>query len=533
LAVADNLIKNGTFDKGADGWVNQPQTQLGVNSEWSTTAGRSKTAGVHIESEKGGDQAIWIWRYIITDLPVGKALRVRGWVRGKSVQSLAAICVQGWDADHKNMVDFATTQMSKPLTGDFDWTEIQTDLAVSAQTRQAHILIFIAGVGEVWFDDISAEPIDAAIAVSQPTAGQSKPGLFEVRGAYKVTATAQSPKPTFLLPMPLAYREQVPLTYELSSEPPGKLTSVRVYADRPGNYVAEVVLSPMNSGDTLGFEWTSVVLVGPRSFEDLPKYAPLPKDWPAESRPWLKSTRCVQADHERIQKVAEEIRADSNDVMQIIGKTLEQTKSIYSDQKDRCTELDAVSALDKQGSCTSSANLVAALLRANHIPARILAGYPAWSGPLQTHYIVEAYVPDYGWYPIESTMLQAPWPPSQQIEVSIIPPEYEDRSQPRNSAAGGVPYLSLTENPGFDNSFIALGAADASRNCDHVAKSLRPFPEDSPATEWELAIDRAKARWTAWLESSPVLDSGHRLTTLLQANSIKGDSPATLAKMLK
>ena len=27
LAVADNLIKNGTFDKDADGWVNQPQGQ--------------------------------------------------------------------------------------------------------------------------------------------------------------------------------------------------------------------------------------------------------------------------------------------------------------------------------------------------------------------------------------------------------------------------------------------------------------------------------------------------------------------------
>jgi len=56
-----------------------------------------------------------------------------------------------------------------------------------------------------------------------------------------VTASAQSPKPIFLLPIPLAYREQVPITFEMSSDPPGKLVSGRVYADRPGNYVAEVV----------------------------------------------------------------------------------------------------------------------------------------------------------------------------------------------------------------------------------------------------------------------------------------------------
>ena len=42
--------------------------------------------------------------------------------------------------------------------------------------------------------------------------------------------------------------------------------------------------------------------------------------------------------------------------------------------------LDAVQALDRQGSCTSCANLVAALLRGNGIPARILAGYPTYLG---------------------------------------------------------------------------------------------------------------------------------------------------------
>ena len=248
------------------------------------------------------------------------------------------------------------------------------------------------------------------------------PCLFQVRGAYEVTAGAQSPKPTLLLPMPLAYREQVPLTYEISSDPPGKLAGVRVYADKPGNYVAEVVLAPMNSGDTVKFEWTSVVLVGPRSINDVPKASPIPRNWPAATRHWLKSTRCVQAEHERIQKVAHEIRRDSNDVVQIIDKTLERTIRIYSYRKDSWTELDAVSALDKQGSCTSRANLVAALLRANHIPARILAGYPTWGGPLQTHYIVEAYVPDYGWYPIESTILLAALPPSIRLRfLSSLP----------------------------------------------------------------------------------------------------------------
>ena len=48
-----------------------------------------------------------------------------------------------------------------------------------------------------------------------------------------------------LIPLPLEYREQVPLTYELWTEPPGRIESARVYRDRIDNFVAEVVLKPL------------------------------------------------------------------------------------------------------------------------------------------------------------------------------------------------------------------------------------------------------------------------------------------------
>jgi transglutaminase-like putative cysteine protease len=194
--------------------------------------------------------------------------------------------------------------------------------------------------------------------------------------------------------------------------------------------------------------------------------------------------------------------------------------------------LDAVHALDKQGSCTSCANLVAALLRANGIPARILAGYPTWCGALQTHYIVEAFVPDYGWYPIESTRLQAPWAPYQQIEVAIIPPEHEDRSEGRPFAADGVPYLSLNEYPGCDGKFTVWGNVDAARSCDHGAKVWRAFPPDAPAKDWETALAEANRCWTKWLESPPRLDAQHRLATPLQPASLDARDPEELAKFL-
>jgi hypothetical protein len=79
--------------------------------------------------------------------------------------------------------------------------------------------------------------------------------------------------------------------------------------------------------------------------------------------------------------------------------------------------------------------LTATLLRASGIPARIVASYPSWWGPLQTHYIVEAYMPEYGWYSIESTMCQSPWPNTHQVNFAIIPPQHEDRLMPGHAWA--------------------------------------------------------------------------------------------------
>jgi hypothetical protein len=170
-----------------------------------------------------------------------------------------------------------------------------------------------------------------------------------------------------------------------------------------------------------------------------------------------------------------------------------------------------VEALDKQGSCTSCANLVAAVLRACGVPARIVAGYPSWSGPLQTHYIVEAYVPEYGWYPIESTMGRSPWPNDQQALVAIIPPRHEDQAMAgaRVGVAGGVPYLSLTELPGNDGYCIAVGAIEDAAGCDHQCRAIQGL--EGTNKQWKLANAAARTKWRAWLDDTPKLSAKGQL----------------------
>jgi hypothetical protein len=304
-----------------------------------------------------------------------------------------------------------------------------------------------------------------------------------------------------LIPLPLAYRDQTPLSYELRATPPASVVAVDVVRDGPHNSVLKVKLAAGRRG-AVKITFRSVLLIAPSDFGSVPRAAPLPETWPQDVAPWLAATWCADAEHKQIQAMAAGVRAETKDVLAIIQRVQEATGNIFRKAQGRCVSLTAVEALETQGSCTSCANLVAAVLRACGVPARIVAGYPSWCGPLQTHYIVEAYVPGYGWYPIESTMGRSPWPNFQQALVAIIPPHYESRARAgaRVGVAGGVPYLSLTELPGNDGSCIAVGAIKDSAGCDHQCLAVQTL--DGASEEWTIATAAARRRWEAWLSGA-------------------------------
>lgn len=286
------------------------------------------------------------------------------------------------------------------------------------------------------------------------------------------------------------------------------------------------------SSFSFNIKFRSLVLVAPSSFEDVPDRADIPDHWPQECHPWLESTWCVNSDHEKIQALSQEIREDANNVMTLIAGVKERASAIFASTQGQAKDLTAVEALTGRGSCTSSANVVAALLRACNIPARIAAGYPSWSGPLQTHYIVEAYVPGFGWYPIESTMCKSPWPNEYQVNVAIIPPKYESQELAggRPTAAGGVPYLSLTEMPDIPSNIAVKGTINPAQNCDHVCKMVRKFPTDDD--QWDAVYKIAQTRWQNWLASNPQPNEEGRLALSPNPETIAATSPAELIEEL-
>jgi transglutaminase-like putative cysteine protease len=461
----------------------------------------------------------------------GKRVRLRAAVRaevsGKGNQAQMWFRVDRPEKDGVRQAGAFDNMMRRPITSDqWNYYDIVGDVDYDARTIA--VGVFLAGEGKAWIDDVSLEVVSDDVTVTAWRIGRgassldaAKPGLFEVVSSARLTSSPVAPPEfigfplfgvpiapqTILMPLPLAYRDQAPLGFHLTVEPPDAVKSTEIYRDVGDNYVLKLVIEDLRKWKKVDVTYTSTVLVGPSDFGDVPTTALLPDAWPDEARPWLAATWCADAEHERIRAIAEEILKGTDDIREIIRRVQKKSQQIFLAASGQVDNLTAVEALDKQGSCTSCANLVAALLRASGVPARVIAGYPSWSGPLQTHYIVEAYVPGSGWYPMEATLGRSPWPNMQQINVAIIPTDYESESKAgvRSEAAGGVPYLSVTEMPDNAGDVMALGLVDRKRNCDHLGKMIRPL--EGTQGQWAEALALATTRWQAWLSGDHKMDA--------------------------
>jgi hypothetical protein len=564
VAAAETVPANSGFEQGQPGQA---------PDRWRVP----KVPGYHVlisdEDPKSGKQCVTIKRDTEQAGPFGNVMQGidAAPFRGKRVRYRAAVrteidgeegAAQLWmrvdlaAEKGQNKIGFFDNMANRPIRRkDWDYYEIVGDIAEDAEA--ICVGMFLRGSGQAWMDDVSLAIVGQDVKVTGGAMGGMSfndigPGLLEITGAMelkherswasRIAVTLgfasqraddeQERSVNVLLPLPLAYRQQAPVTYELTVDPPEAATRVTIDQDTPPNHVAKVSVVLSRTRDKVDITFRSLVLVGPSSFSDVPDRVEIPDQWPEECQPWLKSTWCVDAQHDKIQALSKEIRDGADDVMTLIAGVKERAGTVFATAQGLAMDLTAVEALTGRGSCTSNANLVAALLRASHIPARVVAGYPSWSGPLQTHYIVEAYVPQFGWYPIESSLCKSPWPNEYQVNVAIIPPKYESKELAggRPTGAAGVPYLSLTEMPDAPSGIILRGTVDPARNCDHQCKMVRKFATGD--AQWKSVLDAATSRWHQWLASERQSTKGSQLILGPKPDAIDATSPSELMEEL-
>lgn len=223
--------------------------------------------------------------------------------------------------------------------------------------------------------------------------------------------------------IPIRLPEQIPILIEVESPDLIDWRFIR------HNSVNTLAVARMRKGHNSPLNWTAWVLVKDNYYANRPWNNPLPsKDHlPDSVKQWLVQTDCVQLDPDIVQETAQTVRAGATDVIALANNICEFCAKISFTfpLAHYPASFDAFYALTWGGSCTHRAHAAAALFRANGIPARVLLNIPTWSNALDMHWIVEYYLPEYGWIRMEPSTGEHPCFARDEIVTYLCYPENE------------------------------------------------------------------------------------------------------------
>jgi hypothetical protein len=427
-AAGDQVLDNPSLDGGARGWLlrdGKARAGLGPRGETAVLL-----SGVEEEGK---------WSHLGVRLANAPALR----------ELAFSVSVQGRPG-HRALVNAFAYDEDEGVVA--QWNERATIAGEDWQTMQAtFVLPPTVAQFAIWI--INMNPEDLLVAEPSLIVGArsvprdlTSPGVIRATANTGVRARTDGAVGRVLFPIPLVTEHQVPLTFDVTVDPPEAFEGFRWVKRSDGaNWLCEVSVAP--SGDGTLVSWESLVLVNGRDDPSLPD-ANEPEA-PKDTRPWLRSTSCIQSDDPSIVARSKALSEGADTIADYVQNVLRFTSTNRGNGAP-LRSLDARVALDAGGSCTSRANLAAALLRARGIPARTSAHLPTWSGPLYEHWHVEYWHPGAGWTWIEPTLGKLRPKPWTLVVLNVANPDDEDQGfDPAIAQSGvmlGVPRFAVHEH---------------------------------------------------------------------------------------
>ncbi|MDY6984866.1 MAG: transglutaminase-like domain-containing protein, partial [Candidatus Thermoplasmatota archaeon] len=406
------------------GWFKAMIPAEGLVMSWKDSTSHTGKRCVSISNKHLYDEPVYNnWAQNIEFAHKEKKIELSGWIKTENVTGGgASLIVQCIGENYTLLADRST----KGVDGTTNWTLYNASITVPAETTNLTVRAVLVGTGKVWFDDVQLRATETHGGF---TSLLKNSGFEEGEGTISFSP-------------PINYESQALLGFWMESEPSGYIKEWRFEKDVGPNYIVEVGLKQIPTGEEVKVNWYAYVFTKAFDYSTLPENAPISdlKDAPEDVKRWLEPTEAVQSDHPEIVAKAKELRGDSDDIMEIARQI---TNFVGKEIGDRGGMQDALTTLRTGGAvCTGHANLAAALSRANGIPCRVLA--VSSSNQLQTHYVVEFYVPDYGWVWMESTMGIMPYQPTDAVLLRIVYPEDEILGGvPKNTTIDSTPNVNV------------------------------------------------------------------------------------------
>ena len=316
-----------------------------------------------------------------------------------------------------------------------------------------------------------------SLAVATSASMQTDSVLF-VKYKTDAKALVRGEAGTLTFPIPGLYRKQIPLSLKIWAEPKSALVEYRISKRLDGiNWTAQVVVKPPASGCVV--HWESMILVDGDERKILPK-SKFPVEAPSSIKSWTASSVCVQSNQAAIIEKANELGKGTDDIETYARRVMRFT-STNKGNGAPFVSLDALSAMNCGGSCTSRANLAAALLRARGIPARTVSHMPSWyQHPMYEHWLVEYWHPGAGWVWLESTIQQMQPNPETVIVLAVSNLYDEERATNFVHLRGIMPGAAYLSGCEFSKELKPAGLVNPQSN---TVESVCKFADSKPGVK--------------------------------------------------
>lgn len=261
---------------------------------------------------------------------------------------------------------------------------------------------------------------------------------------YSVTALEDLPEINFLFYAPIITENSLPVFVRLSAEPQFNSHAAGFqYIDVKGNNkllrftLKDCVKDVKNY---IAVEFFTLKRVS--RYEDMPETVLLSdySDLSEDLRYYTQPTLSIQSDAPLLIEKAYEFLYESwtsGNVIDLVKKIMNFTGNEVDFETRPGGQTALATLSNKSGVCTGKANLAAGLCRALGIPARVLH-------VLASHFIIETWIPNYGWVRGEST--KGIFPETRHVWTPAWIVDIDDENYAGEYTNGVVTYIGFEGN---------------------------------------------------------------------------------------
>lgn len=169
-AQNNNLLKNGSFENGLDGWMVVNYSGR-LNAESSSKAARKGDKGLQIN--KTGGPPVDTIRANIISLPAGRRVKVSAMIKADNARNAWFKFFAYDDAGNVAVKDVDIMH----ITGSFGWQRVSRTYELPANTTTGAIIIMMVMDGTVYADDVRVAPTDEKPDANAKPADDDSPDM--------------------------------------------------------------------------------------------------------------------------------------------------------------------------------------------------------------------------------------------------------------------------------------------------------------------------------------------------------------------